>query len=365
MRHKIILLAAVLSLSACHNSLINTQPRYAKPGSLSSPSSNGFSFIQIPSSYLVSSSQSVTPNDYFYCERYGPFPLGSDDFDTTFTYTLNTVSSQNIIERMRLLNASQSVIYASSKAKKYYTTGTNNSVAFTVPLHDYWTTNGLTIRFEIVNASTYSIVKEYSATIYPPSNATLSAQTLKNGVYISKSLGFYGDNSGLHAFKETIDFTHFGDYLDVNNYYKLDTSKNVFSFPNDYEPTAQSLSLTFNDSEYLFPYCKHDNNGNLSFPLVIAKNNNNYSFKIAAAFFLNKRTLQISEKYRQGFIVTTDFYLPINGKRRFNGKLLYIHIENFGLDGISTVYPIRYDVSRNLVGTCSDGDFCVEGGSRS
>ena len=396
MRYKIVFLAAVLSISACQNSLINQNIMMAKPGSLSfihdldssyempsfssnSPSSSTFSFsIEKPSTFSKptyssrpassssSSSSSGAPlnQDYFYCPSYGPFPINSDDFDASFTYSLFSIDSQNIIERLRILNTSETVMAATSKARKYYTSGTTTVVVFTIPLHDYWTVNGLTINFEIINASNYTILKGYSITIYPPSCQNISAQQLKSDIYVSKNLGFYGNSDGFQPIKETIDFTHFGDYLDVNSYYKLDLSRNSFIYSGNNVPTSYELLLQFNDSEYLFPYCYHDDYDDIYFDLTMTINNGAVSFKIASTLYVNKRTLQISSTYRHGFIITHNLYLPINGKSKFNGKTLYIHIINLGMDSISTVYPVKYDVTKNLVGTCSDGDYCVGGGGR-
>ena len=393
MKHKIFILATFLSISGCHTSLSslkNNNQRQAKPGIIitalpdpgdslifpstsfnfssltSKPSFPKSSSIQSSSSSISSSISLSTPMvepDYFYCPKYGPFPLGSDDFTATFNYSFNSIESQDIIERIRLLNSSQAVVSASSKPKIYYTKGTTNSVGFLIPLHDYWNSGGLTLKFEIVNADTRVVIKEYSATFYPPSNSSVTAQSLKREVYTSRSLGFYGDGYGLKSLNEVIDFTHFGDYLDVDYYYKLDVTKNKFGYPNDYSPTASSLTLKFNDAENLFPYWSHDDVDDVSFPLTMNINNGSINFKLNTSFYVNKRTLQISQTYRQGFTLTNDFYLPINGKSKFNGKTLYLYINDFGMDHISTVYPLRYDIDKNLIGTCSDGEYCIEGGS--
>ena len=87
-------------------------------------------------------------------------------------------------------------------------------------------------------------------------------------------------------------------------------------------------------------------------------------FQFKNAFYINKRTLQISSTYRNGFVLTNDFYLPINGRSKFNGKQLYLILNGIGLDNISTTIPIRYDTSKSLVGVCTDGDYCIIGGTR-
>ena len=72
----------------------------------------------------------------------------------------------------------------------------------------------------------------------------------------------------------------------------------------------------------------------------------------------------MSNIYRNGFVISKDFYLPINGRSRFNGKQIFFVLEGLGNDNISTSFPLRYDVTSSLVGVCTDGDYCIVGGRR-
>ena len=316
---------------------------------------------------LDSSFSSIpTGTDYFDCDTYGPFPLSSvtNDTEMTFTYQLYSISSQSIIERIRLLDSSNIVAHASSKPSKSYICGTRNTVTFTVPLRDYLTNNGLTLKFDVLRASDRYILKSYSVTFYPPSNSTVSWVYLKQNVYTSKSLGFYAENNAMQELIEKLDFTHFGDYLDVDYYYRLDLSKNTISYPNNCAFRFTNAYLAFNDKDRLFPYYPHQVSGDINIPLKMVKVGNTIVLQFKNNFYINKRTLQISNSYRTGFVLTKDFYLPINGKSKFNGKQLYFVLEGIGLDNISTTIPLKYDVSKSLVGVCKDGDYCVIGGRR-
>lgn len=325
-----------------------------------------FSFLPIDSSAIViSSTPVVQQDDYFNCSTYGPFSLTNpQNFQATFTYELHSISSQNIIERIRLCSTSGSVLSASSKTSFYYTKGNRNNVTFTIPLRDYWTSNGLTLKFEILNASNRSILKDYSASFYPPANAFQSGVYLKRNIYTSKSLAFYGNTHDMKELIETYDFTSFGDYLDVDYYYRLDIKNNRFLYTGSTNFTCGSASLSFNDCEYLFPYYTHDSNDDIVIPISFVKNGNTISLKFNKNFYINKRTLQISDSYQSGFSITQDFYLPVNGRNRFNGKQITITLNQMGLDLLSTSFSLRYDASKSLVGVCKDGDYCVVGGRR-
>lgn len=318
--------------------------------------------IMPPSDFSVPS----TDTDYFSCSTFGPFSLSTvtNGVSVTFTYQLRSISSQYIIERVRIFNASNSVVASSSKARIYYQKSTRNNVTFSLPIRDYLTRNGLTLKFEIVSSSDYSILKAYSATFYPSSDATISWVSLKQNVYTSNSLGFYSDASLMKPLIEQFDFTNFGDYLDIDYYYRLDIHKNVITYPNDCDFKYNNAYLSFNDSDYLFPYLDHQSSGDIKIPLVMFRSGNIISLRYKNTFYINKRTLQISDSYQNGFTTTKDFYLPINGRSKFNGKQLYFILEGFGLDNISTTIPLKYEASKSLVGVCKDGDYCVVGGKR-
>lgn len=353
MIYKVALLVVPLAISSIIN--LPSKPTFEVP---QARISSKFSFLPI--------SEEPVQNDYFDCTTFGPFSLSTvtNNVNVTFTYQLYSVQSQNIIERVRLLNSSNSVVASSSKAHKYYSSGNRNSVTFSLPIRDHLTVNGLTLKFEIVNESSYSIIKAYSATFYPTSNSYINWMTLKQNPYTSRSLGFYSDGSSMKPLIETFDFTQFGDYLDVDYYYRLDINKVCFSYISAGQFRYSNAYLTFNDSDRLFPYFQHQTSGDISVPLSMVRNDNIINFKYMNNFYVNKRTLQISNSYQNGFVLTKDFYLPINGRSRFNGKQLNFVLEGVGLDNISTSIPVRYDTSSSLVGVCTDGDYCVVGGRR-
>lgn len=304
--------------------------------------------------------------DYFDCSTFGPFSLETvtNNVNVTFTYQFYGIGSQNIVERVRLFNSSNSVVSAVSNPHIYYREGTRNTVSFNLRLRDYFTRNGLTLKFEIISNYNYAVLKSYSTTFYPSSDASISWLSLKQNPHTSQTLGFYSEDSQMKPIIETIDFTSFGDYLDVDYYYRLNLKKNVISYLNPTSFKYKNAYLTFNDSDNLFPYLNHQSSGDISIPLSMNRSGEYIYFKSKNNFYINKRTLQISETYQSGFATTKDIYLPVNGRSKFNGKQLYFVLEGIGLDNISTTIPLKYEASTSIVGVCKDGDYCVVGGSR-
>ena len=376
--HKILPLLAVSVLSSINGSV---GPSFVRPG---------FSFIPIISKIdyedsslaILSMEQSFTPyypissagygltssssnepeeGDYFYCSAYGPFPLDNPkNPDVTFSYELHSIPSQTLIERIRLFK-NGSVVSASSKSSFSYTKGQRKNVSFTIPVSDYWTSNGLELRFEILNSSR-SILKAYSSSFYPSRNTQVPASTLKSALYTSNSLGFYGDGNQMCELKELFDFRTIGDYIDNDYYYRLDVSRNYFLYPNNYDFSYKSAKLRFNDDEYLFPYYSHNDNGDIEIPLSLQVKSDRVLFAFNKTFYVNKRTLDTSDSYQSGWAISSNFYLPVNGRKKFNGKTIYFELNEIGYDKISTTIPLKFELNRTIVGVCTDGEYCVIGG---
>ena len=333
---------------------------FSSSSSYSSASSS--SYPSSSSSSSISSSYPSENEDYFSCPKYGPFPLSNtQNINVTFTYELNTISSQTLIERVRILK-SGSVVSASSQPSFSYTKGQRKNVTFALPISDYWTSNGLELRFEILNSSR-TVLKAFTSSFYPPSYRTISSSTLKSSIYESNSLGFYGDGYQMRDFKEVFDFRGIGDYIDNDYYYRLDISKNYFFYPNDTMLSFKSVYLRFNDDENLFPYYTHQDNGDIEVPLYLYLDGNHICFGFNRSFYLNRRTLEISDQYQPGWISTNSFYLPVNGRKKFNGKTIYFHLNELGYDKISTTIPLKYELDHTIVGVCTDGEYCVVGGN--
>ena len=345
-----------ISSSYSSSSLSSSSSTSSSPSSSSSSSQNSSS----PSS---SSNSEPTPDasgDYLYCDECGPFSTSNEN--VTFTYELHSIPSQTIIERVRFF-INGSVVSATGMPSFSYTNGQRKSVTFTIPIHDYLTSNGLQMRFEILNSSR-SILKAYATTFYPPNEQSLSGYALKHDIYTSKSVGFYGDGSGLKELKDTFDFTTIGDYIDNDYYYRLDIGKNLFNYWGSSVLSCQSINLRFNDDEYLFPNIQHEENGDIVLPLSITRNGSEVSFKYKNQFYVDRRTLDSSDTYKTDYILTSDFYLPINGLSRFNGKTIYLDFSGLGLNKISASIPLKYELNRTIVGLCTDGDYCVIGGNQ-
>lgn len=331
------------------------------PGDFSFIGGDGSTTTGLP----PSSFQNVNEyEEYFYCPVYGPFSVGDPDFTATFDYKLK-ITNQTIIERVRVLNSMSEPVYAASQPSRGYFNNALMTVSFTIPIHDYLTNNGITIMFEILNSHTRNIIKEYHASIYPLSYPTnLTAQYLRNNVYTTNNVAFYGDGVEMRGVNETFDFRNIDDYFDVDYYYRMNLSSLIFTYESAFELTYSGVSLRFKDDHHLFPYMTHDNNDNIVLPISLVRSGKYVTLKFKNKFYVNKRTLQTSDTYRDGFALSSDFYLPVNGKRFFNDQVLYLDFYLIGKCGLSSSFPITYLVDKSLASVCHDGLHCISGGSR-
>ena len=134
--------------------------------------------------------------------------------------------------------------------------------------------NYLNYRNYNVNASyAYQVLKEYSASIYPPSKSRVLATSLKREIYTSRSLGFYGDGTKMVEIKDNFDFTRFGDFVDNDYYYRLDIGRNAFYTASEEPIQCTSAYLRFYDDDYLFPNFTHQDNDEIVLPLKIYQRN--------------------------------------------------------------------------------------------
>ena len=299
--------------------------------------------------------------DYFKCPIYGPFQVGDPDFDTTFQYRAK-IDNQQILERLRIFTASGELMNAETKIAKSYQNNALEEVTFHVPIHNCLSVKGITLKFEILAKSNRAILRTYSTTIYPLSIPSNNYQYYKSNVYESLPIGFYGDGQSMKSIKETIDFSNLGDYLESDYYYRLDVNEKRFNYRSEFPLTYKSLSLRFDDHENLFPYYSHDTNGNVVIPLDVLSNRSRLTLRYKHNFYINKRTLETGDVYHDGFIFSPSFYLPVNGKERFDNKILYIDFVEFSKSKISMSYPLRYISGKALVGTAPEGEYYISGG---
>ena len=308
--------------------------------------------------------QEIENGNYISCPNYGPFnPNDKNPVQMTFTYRLDSVTGKDFAERVRLFKKGQ-VVFVSKKANFTYASGTTKDVTFSINIHDYLSEDGLELRLELYFPTRNYIAASYSVTFYPPKPETISNQELKHRKYESRCVGFYADGSNFCELKDSFDFTKFGDYIDNDYYYRLDIGKNKFYFSDTYDLKANSIYLRFYDDEKLFKDFYQRYNNEVKLPLTLRKNKGELSFKFVDMFYVEKKTLNMSDFYHQGYYYSPSFYFPVNSQTKFNSKTIYIDIKGLGLNKINTTLSLKYDINRLVVGLSNNSQYFIQGGVR-
>ena len=123
-----------------------------------------------------------------------------------------------------------------------------------------------------------------------------------------------------------------------------------------------SANLCFVDENLLFPYLEHDDDDVIILPLNLTQSGRKITLSLKNRLYVNKKTLQTSDTYMANYVQTNYLYLPINGRKKFNGSALYFDFYNLGYNQLTTSFALTYDADKSIVGLCSDAEHCVSGG---
>ena len=330
-------------------------------------------YTSVPKSKLSESTVSrkgeEDVSEFFISDKiYGPFhpKYGDPEVKVTFRYRFD-IPSQRIYERLYLspINNQSDGYFYKSKGASYYSNMSIKEVSFDVPISKYLSDKGLLVSVEVINYGTNTPVRAYKARIFPVYDPGWDYNDLTKEFLGTKSLGFYADGTGLKEVDEGFDFYQIGEHIENENYYRLDISNNRAFYFSKFKLTYDSIYLHFYDRDNLFPYFTHNSNDKIVIPLeakVIDEKEVLFYFK--NSFYVNKKTLDMSDTPRSGFEMTKDFYMPLNAYEKLNHVAMGLTFVNYGKIGLNFTYPLRYFAGEPMVGTVGNAKFYVVGGSK-
>jgi len=324
-------------------------------------SRDSFNQTSHPSSSQIIQSQKATV-DYFSSDIYGPFHVGDSDFDAKFTYRLD-IENQKIYERMLICSISGDTYVSTNHTPFSYQNNASINTTFTIPIKNYLTENGLTLKFEILSYPDRKVLKSYSVSIYPCLQAGWTYEQYMRGLYITRNIGFYGNGKSLTGITEAYYFHHIGEYVDNEYYYRLDLENNYMNYDSIFKLSYDSINLKIADRDNLFPNFKHDKNKNINIPLKATVNDEaKVSFSIKNTLYVNESTLEMRGSYQKGYTPTRDFYFPINKREKLIGTRMYLEFVNYGKSKVNMTFPLQYIAGEPLVGNSGSAKYFVTGG---
>ena len=290
-------------------------------------------------------------------EMIGPFKEFDEDTKIKFSYRLNN-NLDKVYEELRCFNATTGEAFSKSTRKMHYTGTGTVSFEFPVSLSKYFSSNG--IRFQLTIYSDNIVISRSIASIYPMEQKEIHVTRDKIKSLVSKDVAFKIENSNMITYRDDFNFTGFKDYVDADNYHSLDFRGNTF-LSNQENLNYSSANLTYLDSKRVFKYLGHDGYGKINIRLGITNDNEKKSIKVVDNIYVNPYTLDISSFQLPDTVKTNKIYFPVNKKTEFLGKSFSIVLFDCGLNKYKLIFDITYDVFRDLVGNCSNSDYCIKG----
>ena len=227
----------------------------------------------------------------------------------------------------------------------------------TIDMNGRLTASGL--RFELSFESSKGEIKEYNINVFPPNRETFTA---RNNVVTYEGCCF-GIMQNKLLNKETYDFTNTNTLLSTTEGNKVDVSTISFNYIPTDKYQCRNVFLEINDNQNIYPNITKINGSNLiRIPLTIENNNGELSLKAKSNMYVNTTTLDMSSYRLTNYIETSEFYIPLGFEEKMENNESRIVIEESGFN-LNTVYiPLTYFKNTRLFGSCSDSDYCINGG---
>ena len=155
--------------------------------------------------------------------------------------------------------------------------------------------------------------------------------------------------------------------IDKNNY--LDLSELTFTYgkgeklPN---PMKNTYLEIFDPNKKLFPYIStRDSGGFLQVPLCLLQNKEEITFDLMNnALSFDPKKLEMCD-YSAKLKGATFFYIPNDKLDGLLKSIVRIRLYNFGRNTVEVTIPLKFTLSKNVIGECVDSEYCVIGGIKS
>ena len=252
------------------------------------------------------------------------------------------------------MNKSYSSGYISSK----FSYPSSKSFSYTFTIDDKrlnLVREGITVRVGIYDTSARVMLDYIDGHLYPKTSETIDIDDISGELEIDRCL--YLSNTRA---VEKYNFSNYSHIVEIDKYYELDISSLSFKYTSYIPFSYQEAYLSFNDSHNVFPYIDEDK-GMKNIPLKAVDNNGTISFKTQSSY-VNKKTLDMSLKQKEGYINTSHFYLPKNKISLLQGLNLFINVKGMGINNISFSYQFEIDINSLLIGPCNESMYCIIGG---
>lgn len=227
----------------------------------------------------------------------------------------------------------------------------------TVPTSICLGDDGMIISFHIYTYDKQEILSR-SFQIYPIKEVSINPYDYKENGYYNDCIACSCLDNQLYGYNEEFRFDYYENYFLDDTYYKLDLSQ--FDFNYSYRlsaPTYKSANMIIEGYKEYFPNLFYKSNKAL-IPLVLSLKDG----KIHMDFrnlYVEPNLLQMSLSPKDGFLSTSNFYMPVNHIFDLEGMKISFEIKDFGVNKTDLSWSLDYSPNSHLIGKCKDSRYCV------
>lgn len=301
----------------------------------------------------------VTKTTTVTSDLYGPFVEYNDNVlvNININFYGDRITAR---EKINVYNSSDlSTVLAYDCNDNYlHLYGKTYSVSLTLPLQKTLSKEGIVIEFLIqkFQLNHYSTIYSSRQTIYPITNDILNG----DGIVEGKRTYFSLDAS---IKQEMFNFAPLNRGIEEDDYYYLSPSFEIaYNFVQPF--ICEKASLIIDDRYNVFPYLETLIYQYKIVHLSFRQRDTHVSFFFSQSFYVDINTLYISSLPKEGFAITSYFFLPKGMKELVEKTSFELSLTHCGYSGynFSTRLPVFF--GNNFFGDCTNSSYCVVGGER-
>lgn len=294
--------------------------------------------------------------------QYGPYVAYAPDSWISVNVKNLRALSKSIYSALYVLDKSGNKIYTYTTAVCTLANLKSHDFSMKLPTEFYLSSSGMNLSFALIDSSSKISYVSYKCKIYPRQTVSINPLDYSQGNYTFLPTEFSFSSSKFTVSSEFLEFEEMLNFFAIDKYYRL--TLNQYSFTYSYLGTLQDkLSyLKITPSIDCFEYLPAEQNGDVLIPLALKENDNVIYLSYKNSMYVHPKTLKMSFSPLSGFVATSYFYLPINGKKDVQQCEFFLSLSFQASNAITLSWPISYLTDINLLGPCQNSEYCIIGG---
>lgn len=307
------------------------------------------------SSRDIKASQTVIPSS----PQIGPFEVYQENVMATYTLTSTFTKGTPTYERINYLDIATGNERNTKSAAHTVPARSTLTLTFEVPTQEFLGPSGMRITITVYNSKEQTAYRSYQLIVYPIGHESINPLNYLEEGFTSRGIAFKFPSK---AMEETLYFDNYNDYFLTDIYYRLPLEQFDIRTTGSFSETPVGTGeMIIKDGKFYFPNLPTSGK-NVRIYLKIVKVGDIYRICLRNSLYINPSTLVMSSTPITGYVVTDNFYFPVNQLSMMQGLDITFNIQNFGnnktnLSWTSTFYP-----TSSIIGPCNSSEYCVVGG---